>query len=105
MLSGHFFRLAVCKDFLRAPAKGKNCAPAELNADMQKELAARHAKYPGINGYLLTVEGVHMNPLGDRMMGHGILRAFGLTDSIYWRVTRSSSSSSQRSRPTCSAKV
>ena len=29
----------------------------------------------------LTSDGVHMNPLGDRMMARGILKAFGLSDT------------------------
>jgi hypothetical protein len=29
----------------------------------------------------LTSDGVHMNPLGDRMMARGILKAFGLSDA------------------------
>ena len=73
-------KLAAYNDFLRELAKEKNCLLADLNADMQKELVALHAKYPGLKGNLLTVDGVHMNPLGDRMMARGILRAFGLTD-------------------------
>jgi len=78
--SGFNRKLAAFNDILRSLAKEKNCEIADLNADMQKELAALHAKYPGIKGNLLTVDGVHMNPLGDRIMARGILRAFGLSD-------------------------
>ena len=48
---------------------------------MQKQIAEIKAKHPKIKGNLLTVDGVHMNPLGNIMMAEGILRAFGLTDA------------------------
>ena len=45
---------------------------------MQKQIAEIKAKHPKIKGNLLTVDGVHMNVLGNIMMAEGILRAFGL---------------------------
>ena len=74
-------KLAAYNDFLRALAKEKSCVLVDLNADMHKEIAAVRAKHPEIKGNLLTVDGVHMNPLGNMMMAEGILRAFGLTDA------------------------
>ena len=73
-------KLAAYNDFLRTLAKEKSCTLVDLNADMQKQIAAVKAKHPKIKGNLLTVDGVHMNPLGNIMMAEGILRAFGLTD-------------------------
>ena len=73
-------KLAGYNDFLRTLAKEKSCTLVDLNADMQKQIAAVKAKHPKIKGNLLTVDGVHMNPLGNIMMAEGILRAFGLTD-------------------------
>ena len=74
-------KLAAYNDFLRALAKEKSCVLVDLNADMQKEIAAVRAEHPKIKGNLLTVDGVHMNPLGNIMMATGILRAFGMTDA------------------------
>ena len=74
-------QLAAYNDFLRALAREKKCLLADLNADMQQALAAFKAAHPKAQGNLLTVDGVHMNPLGNVMMAKGVLRAFGLTDS------------------------
>mgnify|MGYP001658060137 FL=1 len=71
-------KLAAYNDFLRSLAKEKNCVLVDLNADMQKQIAEIKAKYPKVKGNLLTVDGVHMNALGNIMMAEGILRAFGL---------------------------
>ena len=71
-------KLAAYNDFLRSLAKEKNCVLVDLNADMQKQIAEIKAKHPKIKGNLLTVDGVHMNVLGNIMMAEGILRAFGL---------------------------
>ena len=74
-------QLAAYNDFLRSLAKEKNCLLADLNADMQQALAAFKAAHPKAKGNLLTVDGVHMNPLGNVMMAKGVLRTFGLTDA------------------------
>jgi len=74
-------KLAAYNDFLRALAKEKNCLLADLNADMQQALAAFKTAHPKAKGNLLTVDGVHMNPLGNMMMAKGILRTFGFTDA------------------------
>ncbi len=74
-------KLAPYNDFLRQLAKEKHCVLVDLNADMQKEIAAIKAKNPDAKGNLLTYDGVHMAPLGNMMMAKGILRAFGLNDA------------------------
>ena len=73
-------KLAAYNDFLRSLAKEKSCSLVDLNADMRQEIANIKAKYPELKGNLLTVDGVHMNPLGNIMMAKGILRAFGMND-------------------------
>jgi lysophospholipase L1-like esterase len=69
-------QLAPYNDFLRQLAAEKKCLLADLNADMHAALK------PGPqHDHQLTSDGVHMNPLGDRMMARGILKAFGLSDT------------------------
>jgi lysophospholipase L1-like esterase len=69
-------KLAPYNDFLRQLAAEKKCLLADLNADMHASLK------PGQHhDHQLTSDGVHMNPLGDRMMARGILKAFGLSES------------------------
>lgn len=70
-------KLAAYNDFLRELAKEKKCPLADLNADMQ---AARQKAGADVKRNVLTVDGVHMNPLGNVMMAKGILKAFGLSD-------------------------
>lgn len=69
-------KLAPYNDFLRTLAAEKKCLLADLNADMQAALKPGKHHEPQ-----LTSDGVHMNPLGDRMMARGILKAFGLSDA------------------------
>ncbi len=72
-------KLAEYNDFLRAVAKEKKLLLADLNADMQAAL--KKIDKPEKPGKALTVDGVHMNPAGDKMMATGILKAFGLDDA------------------------
>jgi len=74
-------KLVVYNDFLRAAAKERHLLLADLNADMQQAVAARAAATGAKPGWLLTMDGVHMNPVGDEMMAAGVLKAFGLDDS------------------------
>lgn len=78
-------------EFLREIAKEKKCLIADLNADMQaqiKTIPDEPGKPKTFGNYFyggdiqnkLTSDGCHMNPLGNKMMAKGILRAFGLTD-------------------------
>jgi len=66
--------------FLRGLAAEKQCLLADLNADMQAAIqpAAAGGKQVELQ---LTTDGVHMGPLGDRMMARGILKAFGLSEA------------------------
>ncbi len=69
-------KLATYNDFLKDLAKEKKCLLADLNADMQAAIAASADKK---GGKLLTSDGVHMNPDGNKMMASGVLKAFGLS--------------------------
>lgn len=66
-------KLAAYNDFLRALAAERKYLLADLNADMQALVAAKTK-----GGNALTVDGVHMNLAGDKMMAGGILKAFGV---------------------------
>ena len=68
--------LAPYNDFLRTLAADKKCLLADVNSDMHASLQPGPHHEPQ-----LTTDGVHMNPLGDRMMARGVLRAFGLSDT------------------------
>jgi len=77
--AGNNVKLAAYNAFLAELAKSEGCLLADLNADMQKAIAA--AVEAGAKpGRILTRDGVHMNPFGNAMMATGILRAFGLDD-------------------------
>lgn len=71
-------KLGAYNQFLRELAKEKNLPLIDLNSAMQQEVAAMRAKYPGVNTVFLTVDGVHMDTLGNAMMAREILKAFGL---------------------------
>ncbi len=70
-------RLIPYNAFLRELAARKHCLLADVGADMQARIheAIAHGHHPG---HLLTVDGVHMNPVGNMMMATAILQAFGL---------------------------
>lgn len=68
-------KLATYNGFLRELAKEKKCLLADLNTDMQSIIETSRDKK---NGKLLTSDGVHMNPDGNKMMAVGVLRSFGL---------------------------
>ena len=70
-------KLAAYNDFLRELAKEKNLPLADLNAMFQERIKA--ANQPGTK--VLTGDGVHMNPEGDKVMAEGVLRAFGIDDA------------------------
>jgi len=74
-------KLTQYNDFLKSLAKEKGIPVADLNAAMQAEVTEEKAKYPQVKGPLLTVDGVHMNPVGDQMMATTILKAWGMTDA------------------------
>jgi len=70
-------RLAAYNDFLRSLAKEKNLRLADLNAMFQARI--KEANQP--DKKVLTRDGVHMNPEGDRVMALGVLQAFGLNEA------------------------
>jgi lysophospholipase L1-like esterase len=70
-------KLAPYNDFLRQLAKEKHLVLADLNAEFQEKIKA--ANKPGQK--VFTVDGVHMNTEGNKLMATGILKAFGLSDS------------------------
>jgi lysophospholipase L1-like esterase len=80
-------KLTQYNDFLRSLAKEKGFPLADLNAAMQTALANEKTKLPDAKGPLLTVDGVHMNPVGDQMMASTILKAWGMTDAQIADVT------------------
>jgi lysophospholipase L1-like esterase len=72
-------QLVDYNNFLKDLAKEKNLPLADLNADMQAEVASMNGGNPSM-GLMVTKDGVHMNPFGDVMMATGVLKAFGLND-------------------------
>ena len=70
-------RLAPYNEILRGLAKERKLAVADLNAMFQERIKA--ANDP--NKKLLTSDGVHMNPEGNRVMALGVLQAFGLNEA------------------------
>jgi lysophospholipase L1-like esterase len=72
-------KLIAYNNFLHELATEKHLPIVPLNSDEQAELAREKAETPGIKGNILTVDGVHMNALGNQMMASGILKTFGFT--------------------------
>ncbi len=70
-------KLAAYNDFLRALAAERKLPLADVNAMFQERIKA--ANQP--NTKLLTSDGVHMNPEGNRVMALGVLKAFGFNDT------------------------
>ncbi|MDD4817808.1 MAG: GDSL-type esterase/lipase family protein [Victivallaceae bacterium] len=62
--------------FLRELAVRKNCGLADMSAVM-KPMIADMVKQGAAPGALLTVDGVHMNPVGNMMMAETALGAVG----------------------------
>jgi lysophospholipase L1-like esterase len=67
-------KLAPYNDYLLALAKEKKVRIADLNGLFQERIKAENK--PGQK--VLTGDGVHMAPAGDRLMAVGVLQAFGL---------------------------
>ncbi len=67
-------KLAPYNDFLRKLAKEKHLPLADVNAMCQERIKA--ANQPGKK--VLTVDGVHMDTEGNKIMATGMLQAFGL---------------------------
>ncbi|MDR3404203.1 MAG: GDSL-type esterase/lipase family protein [Chthoniobacter sp.] len=66
-------KLAPYNNFLRKLAADKHLALVDLNAMFQERIKA--ANQPGKN--VFTVDGVHMNAEGNKIMATGVLQAFG----------------------------
>lgn len=64
--------------FLLKLAKERNLPVADLNARMFRELCAMEQ----LPGNRLTIDGVHMNAMGNVMMASGILEAFGVSPDM-----------------------
>lgn len=67
-------KLAPYNDFLRNLAKEKHLPLADLNVMFQEAIKAA-PKDPKKNAF--TVDGVHMNTEGNKIMARGVLQAFG----------------------------
>ena len=70
-------KLAPYNEFLRALAQEKKLRVADLNAMFQERIRAANTP----DKKLLTSDGVHMNPQGNRVMALGVLQAFGLNEA------------------------
>jgi lysophospholipase L1-like esterase len=70
-------KLEAYNAFLRDLAKEKSLPLADLNARFHKRI--KEANTP--DKKVLTSDGVHMNPEGNRVMAEGVLRGFGLNDA------------------------
>jgi len=72
-------RLAQYNRTLREIAGEERCTFVDLNEIFRKTIAA-YQKTAGKGENLLTTDGVHMNPAGNRLMASTILHAFGISD-------------------------
>jgi lysophospholipase L1-like esterase len=70
-------QLAPYNDFLRQLAKEKHVPMADLNALCQQRLKTENK--PTVK--VLTVDGVHMNTEGNKVMAAGVLQALGLSSA------------------------
>ena len=67
-------KLAPFNEYLRTLAKEKKLRLADLNALFQERIKAENKP----DKKVLTGDGVHMNPEGDKLMATGVLTALGL---------------------------
>jgi acyl-CoA thioesterase I len=72
-------RLLTYVSAMRDLAKEHGCAFVDLNAAC-REVVRTYQKYGGRSTNLLTTDGVHMNPAGNRLMAYTILRGMGVRD-------------------------
>ncbi len=70
-------KIAPYNDFLRVLAKEKKLPVADVNAMFHERIKAANTP----DKKLLTSDGVHMNPEGNRVMALGVLQAFGLNEA------------------------
>ena len=75
--------LAPYNDFLRTLAQHEGCPLADVNAAFQSALKANP---PPPGTFLLTIDGVHLNPAGNRLMAREILRALGVPEADFPKI-------------------
>ena len=86
-------KLALYNEFLREFARENNLLLFDVNKAMQEKIASVRSKNP-IKGNILTVDGIHMNTLGNMVMAETVLRGMGLDDTqiskayVTWRRLR-----------------
>ncbi len=64
---------------LKSVANEKNCPVIDVNAAMKRELAGWKKRFPAYEHDLLTLDGVHMNVLGNVMMAKAVLEGLGFS--------------------------
>jgi acyl-CoA thioesterase-1 len=64
---------------MRELASKHRCLFIDMNAPFHRVIAARR-KQTGATDNYLTTDGVHMNPLGNRLMAYTLLRGLGVPD-------------------------
>ncbi len=64
---------------LKTVAKEKNCPVIDVNAAMKNELAEWRKKFPDYKYDFLTLDGIHMNALGNIMMAKTVLEGLGFS--------------------------
>ena len=74
-------KLESYNEFLRKLAAEEKCILVDTNGAVKKEFSRMKQLYPHVKGNILTIDGVHLNPLGDVAMAKEILRGFGLTEA------------------------
>lgn len=72
-------KLAQYNEFLREFARENNLPLFDVNKAMLEKIAAVQSQNP-VKGYVLTVDGIHMNTLGNIVMAETVLRGMGLDD-------------------------
>jgi lysophospholipase L1-like esterase len=78
--SGNNQKLGVYNDFLRSFANDRSLPIADLYQNLTDAIAKQRSSNPYDDGNQLTLDGVHMNGLGDEVIAISILHAFKFTD-------------------------
>ncbi len=72
--------LADYNKFLREIAAAKNCILIDQYQAMLDTVTAYKKLYPNENKRFVTVDGIHMNPLGNKMMATALLKGMNLNN-------------------------
>jgi lysophospholipase L1-like esterase len=72
-------RLRIYVEAEKQIARERNCTLVDLHAMFLAAIAKRPADVKNKENWL-TIDGVHMSPLGDTLMAIGVLRALGVPD-------------------------